>query len=535
MISAIILARSNSTRLKNKHLLKIGEYTLLEHIYLKLLKNKNISEIYLATGSKNKNFIYDDFIKLKKLKIKIFNYKKENNVTERIYKLTKKIKNNYSIIISGDCPAVDNNFINRLYQKIKFKDADFITTKTKTLHEGIILFKNNAWKKVQLHASRAISQENPSYVLSKKRRLFNFAYLNAQKKDVGKKIRISVDTVSDLQFFRLVNRFSNKKIITFQDVIKFRKYSKINDDVKQKKVDEQLKKKIFIITSVNKKIGYGHLSRSKTLFRQIKETYSTAVTYVFYKTKVNLDIKRYINYEKYISFNFLNKENHKNCIFIIDLPQIYFNEKIINFKNFKSIIIDNYSIFKKHLNLIPAIKYNKKNNKENIFSGSKYLILNKDLLFEKLKNQKKIINYLFLFGATKFPDVNILKDIIKSKIKNYLIVLGPYVRSSIVKNLKRKKFNIIVNPENYYQLLCTSKKIICILGVSTYEAISIGIKPSIYILENESIERRNDIKLLNKKKLTKNYEFKDLLNFDKFSKINSNFSFGAKNIIKFLY
>jgi hypothetical protein len=73
------------------------------------------------------------------------------------------------------------------------------------------------------------------------------------------------------------------------------------------------------------------------------------------------------------------------------------------------------------------------------------------------------------------------------------------------------------------------------LGVSTYEAISIGIKPSIYILENESIERRNDIKLLNKKKLTKNYEFRDLLNFDKFSKINSNFSFGAKNIIKFLY
>ena len=41
MITAIILARANSSRLKKKHLLKIGKYTLLEHIYLKLRLNKH--------------------------------------------------------------------------------------------------------------------------------------------------------------------------------------------------------------------------------------------------------------------------------------------------------------------------------------------------------------------------------------------------------------------------------------------------------------------------------------------------------------
>ena len=54
MITAIILARVNSSRLRNKHLLKIGKYTLLENIYLKLKLNKNISEIFLATESKKK-------------------------------------------------------------------------------------------------------------------------------------------------------------------------------------------------------------------------------------------------------------------------------------------------------------------------------------------------------------------------------------------------------------------------------------------------------------------------------------------------
>ena len=62
MITAIILARANSSRLKNKHILKIGKYTLLENIYLKLKKNKNISEIFLATGSKKKKKIKKNLI-----------------------------------------------------------------------------------------------------------------------------------------------------------------------------------------------------------------------------------------------------------------------------------------------------------------------------------------------------------------------------------------------------------------------------------------------------------------------------------------
>ena len=277
MITAIILARSNSSRLKNKHLYKIGKYTLLENIYLKLKANKNISEIFLATGSKEKNKIYTDFIKKKKLKIKIFNYRKENNVTERIYKLTKKIKNIYSVIISGDCPAIDNSFVNRAYIEIKNQKAEFITTTKKTLHEGIILFKNIAWEKIQKESADPVFQENPGYILSIKSHLFNIAKFKASKNDLGKKLRLSIDTMSDLQFFRLVNYHSKNDIITYKDCVKFRRYNLINKNIIQKKVKEPNKKKIFIITSANQQIGYGHLARSKVLLRQLLETYSTNV------------------------------------------------------------------------------------------------------------------------------------------------------------------------------------------------------------------------------------------------------------------
>ena len=530
MITAIILARANSSRLKNKHLLKIGKYTLLENIYLKLKLNKNISEIYLATGEKKKNFIYCNFIKSKKLRIKIFYYKKENYVTERIYKLTKYIKNKYSLLISGDCPAIDNNFINRAYKKIKSTESDFIRTNKKTLHEGITLFKTKAWKKVQINSRNLISQENPGNVLSVKKNLFDVAIIKVLKKDTGKKLRLSIDTISDLQFFRLVNYHSNNHLINYNDTIKYKKYNLVNKDVVQKKSLEPKKKNIFIITSANNKIGYGHLARSKILHRQISEVYTSNVFYIFYKTKINSILKDYIEHKKYFYYKNFKIKNLKKCVFIIDLPLNYFSKEIRYFKIKKSIIIDNYSKFNNHINIIPTIKKIVNKKFDNILSGKKYLILSKDLLYEKLKNKIKKIDYLFIFGSTNSPDEKILNDITKSKIKNYLIVLGPFVKKSRVKNLKNKNFKIVFNPKNYYELLCLSKKVICIYGLSAYEAISVGLKPSIYALSNETDERLADIEFLNYKKLSKSYDYKDLKNIPQ-NKKNLKIDFGANYIL----
>ena len=164
----------------------------------------------------------------------------------------------------------------------------------------------------------------------------------------------------------------------------------------------------------------------------------------------------------------------------------------------------------------------------------KYLILSKDLLFEKLKNVNKKIDNLYLFGSSQSPDEKILDDIIKFKIRNYLIILGPYVKNSIIINLKKRNFKITINPENYYELLCASKNVICIYGVSTYEAIAIGLKPLIYIPKNETPQRLNDIKLLNIKKLSQNYNYQNLKKTKKLTKINSQVSFGGSNILRLI-
>lgn len=63
MLSAIILCRSESSRLKNKHFCKIGKKYLIEIIIDKLLSNKYVNEVYIASGPYKKNF---KFLELKK-------------------------------------------------------------------------------------------------------------------------------------------------------------------------------------------------------------------------------------------------------------------------------------------------------------------------------------------------------------------------------------------------------------------------------------------------------------------------------------
>ena len=64
MITAIVLCRSNSSRLKNKHFYKIGGKPLIRIIIDKLSNIKLINEIYIATGSKKKKI--QKYLSLKK-------------------------------------------------------------------------------------------------------------------------------------------------------------------------------------------------------------------------------------------------------------------------------------------------------------------------------------------------------------------------------------------------------------------------------------------------------------------------------------
>ena len=265
MLTAIINARCTSSRLPFKHFKKIGNKTVIELIIDTLKENKIIKEIYIATGSYSKNKKFKQELKHKYKNLKFFFYDKEEHVTERIFKLSKKINTDYCALISGDCVLIDNSFITRMFKKLSDnKNFDFIKASKKVQHEGIKIFKTEAWGKVNRLSKNNIFQENPGYITKIYPKKFKILKLIPQKYESGKSSRLSIDTESDLDFFELIYSFLNKKNkkFNFQNSIKYNclnKFNYINKHVKQKDPQKKKLKKIIIITCANKKIWYWSL------------------------------------------------------------------------------------------------------------------------------------------------------------------------------------------------------------------------------------------------------------------------------------
>lgn len=421
MITAIINARSSSERLPSKHLMKIGNKSILEHIIFKLKKIRKIQQIYIASGSKKKNHIYEKFIKSKGLKnIKFFYYNDENNVTGRIYHLSKKIKTDYTILVSGDCPLIDTEFINRLIEQLSSnKKYDFIYENKKFIHEGIKLFKTSIWKKVYQLSNKKIYLEHPGYIVKQKQKKFSILRYKPLNYEMNKKYRISVDTESDLEFlnyaFYLLKK--QKKEFNLKNFLRIKNLQILNKHVLQRD-PFQKKIKVLIITSKDKQVGLGHFMRSLTIKREISERLNSTIDI--------LNINSNSNFKKLQ--NKLRIFNRKYDLKLIDIHQKFLKkiEKFIsNYK--KTIIIDKVLDNKKFTYLIPNLYINTKINKK-IISGEKYILLNRKIIFEKLINPKPKIRLdkLLLIGGSFSLSPEVENFINNSK--KLKIVIGPYVK-----------------------------------------------------------------------------------------------------------
>ena len=122
---AIIQARSNSKRFKNKILYKVNGKPLLWYVYNSVKKSKLVKKIVVAISNKK----LDDkvAIYLKKNNIK-FKRGDLNNVAKRIFMVVKNSKSKFFIRISGDSPLIDHRIIDRAIKiHKKKKNYDLIT------------------------------------------------------------------------------------------------------------------------------------------------------------------------------------------------------------------------------------------------------------------------------------------------------------------------------------------------------------------------------------------------------------------------
>ena len=121
-VTAIIQARLTSTRFPNKILNKLGNKTLIQFLIDRLKKSKLINEVVLAIPKNKKNILIKDHVK----NIKIF-YGDEHNVLDRYYRAAKKFKAKTIVRISGDCPFIDPDLVDKMLSEYFKNKVDYLS------------------------------------------------------------------------------------------------------------------------------------------------------------------------------------------------------------------------------------------------------------------------------------------------------------------------------------------------------------------------------------------------------------------------
>ena len=210
---AIVQARTNSKRFRNKVLFPIYEKPLIQHVVFRIKKSLLIKNIIVAT-SKNKE---DDKLVnfLKKIKIKFYRGDL-NNVALRLYKLAKMQKVNYFIRISGDSPLIDKSIINRMIKILRESNNkyDLITNVfPRSFPKG---------QSVEIIRTSIIGKNIDKFTKLDKDHVTNYFYKNHKYfkiknfslKTKKNKINLSVDTKHDLKI--ILKKFNKDQFENFR-------------------------------------------------------------------------------------------------------------------------------------------------------------------------------------------------------------------------------------------------------------------------------------------------------------------------------
>ena len=110
-IVAIIQARMRSTRLPGKSMICLAGKPLLQHVFDRVKKAKNVDEIVLAASDDPLNILLLDLAK--KCGVKAF-VGSEDDLVERYYRAALQFKADYVVRIPADNPVIHGSEIDRI-------------------------------------------------------------------------------------------------------------------------------------------------------------------------------------------------------------------------------------------------------------------------------------------------------------------------------------------------------------------------------------------------------------------------------------
>jgi len=222
-ILTIIQARTGSTRLPNKALLKILGKPILKHIVDFLKFSKLIDQIVIATTTLAEDDEIEKFSK--KLGILCFRGSSQN-VLDRYYQCAKNFKGDLIVRITSDDPLIDPSIVDKIIETCNKTKSDYASNTLKQTYplgfSSCEVFTFSLLEKLHREQNDPLSREHVTYHIRKNPDLYNVVNIAAPEHLSRPNWRLTVDYYEDYQLMsEIFSKLYNPKFyIKYSEVVK---------------------------------------------------------------------------------------------------------------------------------------------------------------------------------------------------------------------------------------------------------------------------------------------------------------------------
>ncbi|MFS0674450.1 cytidylyltransferase domain-containing protein [Ornithinibacillus sp. 179-J 7C1 HS] len=235
MILAIIQARMGSTRLPGKVLKPILDKPIIDYQVERVKQSKALDQVIIATS----NNVKDDAIIYWCEANSIPYYRgDEADVLGRYYEAAKQFSASTIVRLTGDCPIIDSNIIDRvIIDYLKEGTSYCSNTIKRSFPRGMDteVFSMDALERANFEAESPLDREHVTPYIRN-----HFSTFNVLNNTDYSNYRWTVDTKEDFQLIKkiITELYPSNPLFTMEDAVKLLAnnpdWMLINKDVKQK-------------------------------------------------------------------------------------------------------------------------------------------------------------------------------------------------------------------------------------------------------------------------------------------------------------
>jgi len=223
-------ARTGSTRLPNKVLLKILGKEILLHLIDRVIAAKSVDHMIIATTENQKDNEIVDLVRNYHERVSVFRGSEED-VLDRYYQAALSVEDRFGpnpniIRITSDCPLIDPKVIDLHVREFEQRDVDYLSSRItkRTWPHGmeaeIFTFKTleKAWQNAQEAFEREHVTPYIYHTHADEFHLYELAY-----SDDLSHLRFTLDYPEDYEFIKAIfnHLYPDDSLFSFQDILRF--------------------------------------------------------------------------------------------------------------------------------------------------------------------------------------------------------------------------------------------------------------------------------------------------------------------------